>query len=278
MSLEKIMIKNKKLTKLVTHISYDLVRLSHHSKTPHLGSNLSPVSILTALYFDVMSVDSTQPKLSTRDRFYMSKGHASALHYMTLAHKGFFDVDDVFQLATQDSIFEEHSGVDAPNGVETVNGSLGHALGLAAGSALSARLKQQTHHHFVLMGDGEINEGSVWEAAMFIPANDLSQVTAIVDHNKWQATGRSQEVFGLTQIANQFKSFGWQVFEIDGHDMTEVVNTLNECKKHDKPCAIVANTIKGKGISFMEDDNNWHYRIPNEEELMLAKKELLGNA
>ncbi len=270
------------LNQQAAQIAFDLVRLSHHSKTPHLGSNMSPVTLLTALYFDVMTIEPAQAELPNRDRFYMSKGHASALHYMTLAHRGFFDVDEVFQLAKQGSIFEEHSGIHAPKGVETVNGSLGHALGLSAGAALSARLLKQNHHHFVLMGDGEINEGSIWEAAMFIPANGLANVTAIIDHNKWQATGRSQEVFGLTQIANQFKSFGWHVFDIDGHDMNDVVNTLNACKAHSnthgKPCAIIANTVKGKGVSFMEDDNNWHYRIPNDEELVLAKQELLGNA
>lgn len=269
---------NKSLEQINAEISYDLVRLSHYSKTAHLGSNLSAASILTALYFQVMKINPDEANMLSRDRFFMSKGHGSAAHYMALAHRGFFPIEDVFKLSTNGSIFEEHSGIYAPAGVETVNGSLGHALGLAAGYAISAQLKKEEHHHYVLMGDGEINEGSVWEAAMFIPANGLNQVTAIIDHNKWQATGRSQEVMALKQISNQFEAFGWQTYDVDGHDLTELTQVLAECKNQQLPCAIIANTIKGKGVSFMEDDNNWHYRIPTEQEVAIAKQELFNYA
>lgn len=268
--------KNQKLESQASQISFDLVRLSHQTKTPHLGSNLSPVSILTALYFDVMNVEPSEPKMPERDRIFMSKGHASPSLYIALAHRGFYPVDDVFTLAQNGSRFEEHAGIDAPAGVESVSGSLGHALSLASGMALSAKLQHQEHHHFVIMGDGELNEGSVWEAAMFAPANKLNNITAIVDHNKWQATGRSQEVFGLKQIHKQFEAFGWDAYEVDGHDLPALCKLLRMSKTNQAPTAIIAHTVKGKGVSFMEDDNNWHYRIPTEEEVELARDELLG--
>ncbi len=269
---------NNSLKDINSCISYDLVRLSHQSKTPHLGSNLSAVSILTALYFQVMNIDPNQPAKADRDRFYMSKGHASPSHYMALAHRGFNSVDDVFSLSQQGSIYEEHSGIDAPAGVEVVNGSLGHALGVAAGVALSAQLKNELFQQYVLMGDGELNEGSIWESAMFISANQLSNITAVIDHNKWQATGRSQEIMGLNNIADRFSAFGWEAHEVDGHDLDKLVEVLEAAKVAEKPVAIIAHTIKGKGVSFMEDDNNWHYRIPTEEEVELARQELTPNA
>lgn len=259
-------------------IAKDLIRISNETETPHLGSNLSTTSILTALYFRVMNVDLSDSKFPQRDRFYMSKGHASPAHYVALAHRGFFKREDLYSLSKDGSIFEEHSGIDKPVGVECINGSLGHALGIAAGSALAAQLRGETYQHFVLMGDGEINEGSVWEAAMFIPAKGLSRVTAIIDHNKWQATGRSQDIMGLNNIKGQFESFGWEAIEIDGHDINALVIALESSKSNAKPLAIIANTIKGKGVSFMEDDNNWHYRIPTDEEVKLAIEEIDSNA
>lgn len=259
-------------------IRYDAVRLSSDKNIPHLGSNLSCIDILVALYFDVMEVDPNSPQWEGRDVFLMSKGHASPSHYLTLAHRGFFPIQSIWSIAENGSIFEEHSGIDAPDGVETVNGSLGHALGLAAGMAFSRRLRQQDNHHYVLMGDGEINEGTIWEAAMFISANKLNKVTAIIDHNLWQATGRSREVFGLTNIAAMWESFGWNAVEVSGHDVEQLSKALREAKSSDKPTAIVAHTVKGKGISFMEDDNNWHYRVPTKEETASAYEELLSNA
>lgn len=268
---------HQELETIGRQIAFDLVRLSHQTQTAHLGSNLSIVPVLTCLYFAVMTIQPRQPKCPQRDRFILSKGHASPAHYMTLAHRGFFDIDDVFALATEGSCFEEHSGIDAPPGVETVNGSLGHGLGLAAGLALSAQLRQEEFSNFVLMGDGEINEGSVWEAAMFIAANNLHQVTALIDHNKWQATGRSQEIFGLKQISQQWQAFGWDALDVDGRDYTALEQALYESKKSLKPSAIIVHSLKGQGVSFMEDNNNWHYKSPSTEEVIRARQELLGH-
>lgn len=268
----------KELKAIANDLIGDMVRLSHHSTTPHLACNLSPVSILAALFWGAMAVDPSEPEREERDKFFMSKGHASAIHYLALAHRGFFPVEDVFALGQEGSCFEEHAGIDAPPGIETVTGSLGHALGTASGMALADRLLGRSCHHFVLMGDGELNEGSVWEAALFAPAKGLNRVTAIVDYNKWQATGRSSEVSGMKALVEKFAAFGWQACEVDGHDLDALVETFKACKTASSPTAVICNTVKGFGVSFMEDDNNWHYRIPNEEEVAMAEQELKSHA
>lgn len=272
------MISIDELDRISRRLRMDLVRLSHESGTPHLGSNMSPASILVALFWTVMKIDPKRPDWASRDKFLMSKGHGSAAHYMVLAHRGFFPVEDVFALGQDGSIFEEHAGVNAPPGVEAVTGSLGHGLGIACGMALADRLLGRDNHHFVLMGDGELNEGTVWEAAMFAPAKGLNRVTAIIDYNKWQATGRSNEVLGLAPLRDKFEAFGWNALEIDGMDMAALVEVLQHAKTADRPTAVVCNTVKGAGVSFIEDDNNWHYRIPTEEEVTLALQELNTHA
>ena len=173
-------------------------------------------------------------------------------------------------------VFAEHPPTpDHLAGVEAATGSLGHGLPIGLGMALSARMAQQSYDVIALLSDGECNEGSIWEAAMMAAAQKADNLMVIIDFNKWQATGRSEEVLALTPLADKWRAFGWETCEINGHDMNQLIEALNRDKNSEgKPLAIVAHTIKGKGVSFMEDDNNWHYRIPSEEEVVTAHKEL----
>ncbi len=271
--------RNHDLQQLAREIRYDLVSVSHHTKTPHLASCLSAVDIMTVLYWKFMNLSPTEPHALNRDRFLLSKGHAASVLYTVLAHYGFYDRDELFEHGKTGSVFEEHPGVHAPDGVETVSGSLGHNLGIALGMAKGAKLRNQSQTYYVLMGDGEMNEGSVWEAAMLAPAQKLDNLVAIVDCNKWQGTGRSQDITALEPLDEKWRSFGWKVHRVNGHDHDALSRALTRAQQSaeqqsGKPTAIIADTVKGKGVSFMEDDNNWHYRIPTLEEVMTAAEEL----
>lgn len=257
---------------LAAQLRAEVVQMSHRSKTAHLASALSCVDILTVLYDQVLNLDPAQPDHPDRDRFILSKGHGAAALYATLAWKGLIDPEQLLTYGQQHSLLEEHPSPKLP-GVEAATGSLGHGLPIGNGMALAGRIQHQSYRVFVLMSDGECNEGSVWEAAMFAAAQGLDHLTAIVDFNKWQATGRSQEVLQLDPLADKWISFGWVVTEVDGHDHDQLLAALTR-PPSGRPHAIVAHTVKGKGVSFMEDDNNWHYRVPTEQEVLVAKVEL----
>jgi len=251
-----------------------VVEMSHAAKAAHLASALSCIDILAVLYQSVLRLDSSQPNWEDRDRFILSKGHAAAALYVALAYKGFLSEEQLSSYGKPGSYLEEHPSPKL-KGVEAATGSLGHGLPNGCGIALAGRIKNQDYKTFVLMSDGECNEGAVWEAALFAAANKLGNLCAFVDFNKWQATGRSREVLALDPLAEKFSSFGWQVHEIDGHDHQQILNaTKSVSSDNEKPTMIVCHTIKGKGVSFMEDNNNWHYRIPTAKEVDLAKKEL----
>ena len=250
------------------------VELSHAAGAAHLASALSCIDIVAVLYHHVLRLDPRYPKWVDRDRFILSKGHAATALYAALAYKGFITDDDLKTYAKAGSLLEEHPSPNLP-GVEAATGSLGHGLPCGCGIALAGRINRKDYRTFVLMSDGECNEGSVWEAFLFAAANKLGNLCAFVDFNKWQATGRSQEVLALDPLADKFKSFGWDVHEIDGHDHQQILGAIRGVSlSNTKPTMVVAHTVKGKGISFMEDDNNWHYRIPTVEEVKLAKYEL----
>jgi len=269
---------NYKISELETiakKIRGKVIEMSYKSRASHLGSSLSCVDILVAIYWAVLTIDPSNPSDPDRDRFILSKGHAASAIYTTLAFRGFFSHAILDSYATAGSCLEEHPGPIYVPGIEAATGSLGHGLSIGIGMALSSRIQKQSYKTFVLLGDGECNEGSVWEAAMFASAHSLKNLIAIIDFNKWQATGRSCEIMALQPFKEKWKSFGWNSYEIDGHDMNTLVNKLRDISyKNDKPTAVVAHTIKGKGVSFMEDDNNWHYRIPTQEEVIMSKKEL----
>jgi transketolase len=251
-----------------------VVTMSHAAKAAHLASALSCIDIVTVLYHSVLNIDPLRPDWETRDRFILSKGHAAAALYVALAHRGLIAEADLHTYGKAGSLLEEHPSPKVP-GVEAATGSLGHGLPHGCGMALAGRIKQQDYRTFVLMSDGECNEGSVWEACLFAAAKRLGNLCAFVDFNKWQATGRSQEVLALDPLADKFRSFGWLVEEIDGHDHEQIRRAVaGVSAARQQPTMIVAHTVKGRGVSFMEDDNNWHYRIPTEEEVVRAYAEL----
>jgi len=263
------------LKKTSLNIRYKLIQMSNAAKTPHLGSSLSCVDILVAAYWGTMNVNPEKPNEPERDRLILSKGHAATTLYVALAKKGFFSEEILETYAKHGSKLEEHPSPGCVPGVEAAAGSLGHGLPIGLGMALASKIQKKDYRVFVVMSDGECNEGSVWEAAMFAPAKKLDNVVAIIDFNKWQATGRSCETLALQPLKQKWEAFGWSTYEIDGHNLEELVETLkNTPDGSGKPVAIIANTVKGKGVSFMEDDNNWHYRIPTDEEVEKARIEL----
>ena len=255
-------------------IRYRIMEVSHKNKIPHLASSFSCVDILTALYSEVLNISLETSTHENRDRLILSKGHAASALYTTLAEFGFLKSDILYTHGEKDSPLEEHPSRNCIPGVETATGSLGHGLPIACGLALAAKIKSMPYQTYTILGDGECNEGTIWEAAMFASAQKLDNLCVFVDFNKWQATGRSKEVMYLDPLADKFSSFGWNTVEIDGHSMKEILDSVNQRKQNSRPTAIIAHTVKGKGVSFTEDDNNWHYRIPKQEELVEAKKEL----
>jgi transketolase len=256
--------------KLASQLRYKAVQMSHYSKAAHLASSLSCIDILTILYEKILKIN-PKKKDYYRDRFILSKGHAAGALYATLAHKGFFSKKKLNTYGSKNSLLEEHPNPKL-NGVEAPTGSLGHGLPIACGMALSAKILNLNYRTFVLLGDGECNEGTVWEATLFAAAKKLNNLVAVVDFNGWQGIGRTKTILNLNPFSAKWKSFGWNVRTINGHNHKQLFKCLK--KKYSKPTVIIAKTVKGKGISFMEDDNNWHYRIPNIEEVKRAKKEL----
>lgn len=263
------------LEKISKQIRWEIIKKSHKAQTPHLGSSLSCVDLLVALYWSILNVDPKNPLCSSRDRFILSKGHAGLALYEILALRGFFPPKLLDSYAQEGSSLSEHPGPNCVPGVEAATGALGHGLSIGLGMSLAAKIREEFWKTFVLMSDGECNEGSVWEAAMMAPIYELNNLIAVIDFNKWQATGRSVEIMALEPLRKKWDSFGWYVSEIDGHCFSDILQALEKSlQSSSKPTVIVAHTIKGKGVSFMEDDNNWHYRIPTKEDLSLAKKEL----
>ena len=252
-----------------------LVEMSHRAGVPHLGSSLSCVDILVAAYWRALKLDPLKPTDPERDRFILSKGHAATTLYAALAFRGFFSVDLLDEFAQAGGCLPEHPSMGSVPGVEVATGSLGHGLSLGVGMALAGRIQGRRYRVCVVMSDGECNEGSVWEAALLAPVQKLDGLAVIVDYNKWQATGRSEEVMALHPLRQKWEAFGWSAYEVDGHDLEALVDILARIPDGTgQPIAIIAHTVKGKGISFMEDDNNWHFRIPNTDEVARANREL----
>ncbi|RDI48161.1 transketolase [Aquicella lusitana] len=262
----------KKRAKL---LRWRIIETSHKAGVPHLGSCLSCIDILTALYFSELRIDPKNPLWPGRDRFILSKGHGAPALFQVLAMRGYYPESMLENYGEDGGLFAEHP--PAPRelpGIEAATGSLGHGLPIGLGMALAARMHKQDYRVYALLGDGECNEGTVWEAAMLAAAQKLNNICVIIDFNKWQATDRSQEVMALDPLADKWRAFGWNAFEMDGHDMENILDTLKHFPSENRPTAIIAHTVKGSGISFMEDNNNWHYRIPSPEDLIKAKAEL----
>ncbi|MEO1206524.1 MAG: transketolase [Pseudomonadota bacterium] len=252
-----------------------VILMSHKAKAAHLASCLSCCDILAAAYWSVLNVDPATPEDLDRDRFILSKGHAAAALYATLSKRGYFPDEELETYCQDGGILAEHPPANLLAGVEAATGSLGHGLPIGLGMAVAGRIAGKKYRVYALLSDGECNEGSNWEAAMFAAGQRLENVCVIIDYNKWQATARSNETLMLAPLREKWAAAGWDAHEIDGHDMQALVDLMWQVPNGSgKPVAIIANTIKGRGVSFMEDDNNWHYRAPTAEEVELAYKEL----
>ena len=262
------------LSAAARRIRASVLRMSHAAGTAHLGSSLSCVDILVAA-FSTLRADPKRPDDPDRDRIILSKGHAVSALYATLAERGFLPVKELETYNQEGGRLPEQPSPGCVPGVELATGSLGHGLCVGAGMALAARLQKRTYRVCAVMSDGECEEGSVWEAALFASAQKLDRLVAVIDYNKLQATGRSNEIMALAPFKAKWQAFGWTAHEVDGHDIGAVADLLRGIPDGaGKPVAIVANTVKGKGVSFMEDDNNWHYLSPSEEHLRKALAEL----
>ena len=258
-----------------TDLRKDIVKMIWKSKSGHPGGSLSVIDILTALYYDVMNIDVANPKKEDRDRFVLSKGHAAPALYAVLADKGYFDKGLLETLRQYGSILQGHPDMKKISGVEISTGSLGQGLSVANGMALASRLQNIPYRVYVAMGDGELQEGQVWEAAMTSAQYKLDNLTAFVDYNNLQIDGNVSDIMDVASVEDKFKAFGWNVLTIDGHNFQEIsdaVEKAKECKG--KPTMIVANTVKGKGVDFMENVCGFHGVAPTEEETKRAIEQL----
>jgi len=254
------------------------LRMVHRSRASHLGSCFSAADIVACLYWDTLRIDPAQPDWPERDRFILSKGHAAAIVYAALAERGFFPVDELKTYCELGSRLTGHITSGVP-GVEISTGSLGHGLPVGCGMALAAKRDQLPSRTVVLASDGELDEGSNWEAILFAPQHKLDNLLLIVDYNKIQSFGRVSEVLDLAPLADKFRAFRWAVREVDGHNISQLAETFAAIPfEADRPSVIIANTVKGKGVSFMEDDLAWHYKSPSEEQLAGALQELEQSA
>ena len=266
------------LKRMARTIRTDIVKMVHAAGSGHPGGSLSAADIVTALYFNVLDIKPEQPKWEDRDRFILSKGHCCPVLYACLARRGFFDVAELNTLRKYGSKLQGHPDMNKCPGVEMSAGTLGNGLGCAVGMAIAGKVGHKAHKIFVLLGDGECQEGSVWEAAMCAAHHKLANLIAIVDVNRLQILGTTAQVMNVGPLADKWRSFGWKVVEMDGHDMDQVLATLNDAKRMEGPVAILADTVKGKGVSFMEDAVKWHGAAPSDKELELAIKEIEGEA
>ncbi len=260
------------LKQISKNIRKSIVKMNAKSSASHSGTALSTVDILTMLYFKVMNIDLNNPTLKSRDKFILSKGHGSSALYATLAERGYFAKELLDGFYVDGGKLPGHLDKDAVPGVEVSSGSLGHGLSIGVGMALANKIDNLNSQVYVMCGDGELNEGSVWEAIMFAPHKNLDNLTMIVDYNKLQGYGKTNEVINLEPLHEKLKSFNWEVIEINGHNFQEIEEAL--IKKTNKPKAIIAHTIKGKGVSYMENEFIWHYKSPSKEQLEQAIREL----
>lgn len=250
-----------------------IVRMVGAAKSGHPGGSLSAADIVACLYGHVMRHDPANPSWSERDRFVLSKGHAGPVLYSALAEFGYFPKDELMTFRKLNSRLQGHPDMKKTPGVEFSTGSLGHGLGAAVGMAMAAKMDKRDSRIFVMIGDGESQEGGIWEAAMSAPHYKLDNLTAILDHNGLQIDGPNAEVMGVEPVADKWRAFGWNVIEIDGHDYAQILDAL-ESKAADKPTIIVARTVKGKGVSFMENAVDWHGKAPKPEEVEKALAEI----
>ncbi len=264
----------KQLEKIACKVRIGIIEGVHAAKSGHPGGSLSIAEILTYLYFKEMNVDPENPKDPKRDRFVLSKGHAAPALYSTLAQRGYFSPDELLHLRHIGYMLQGHPDMKHIPGVDMSTGSLGQGISAAVGMALSSKHFGDNYNVYTILGDGEIEEGQVWEAAMFAANKGLSNLTAFIDLNNLQIDGTIDEVNSAKPVDKKFEAFGWHTITIDGNDFDAIESALNEAKTVDKPVAIIAETVKGKGVSYMENAVNWHGAAPNDEQYAVAMEEL----
>lgn len=270
-SCETIEELNKKALIIRRHI----IEMITEAGSGHPGGSLSSADILTALYFHVMNIDPKNPKWPERDRFVLSKGHAAPVLYATLAERGYFPKEELMTLRKTGSMLQGHPDMKVTPGVDMTTGSLGQGLSCANGMALAGKLDKKDYRVYVLMGDGELEEGQIWEAAMTSAHYKLDNLTAFVDHNGLQIDGPIQKVMSPEVVQDKFRAFGWNVIDIDGHNINQIIEAAEKAKQvTGKPTVIVAKTIKGKGVPFMENQAGWHGKAPSREQAEEALKAL----
>ena len=262
------------LAKIACKVRMGIIEGTFNAKSGHPGGSLSITEILTYLYFNEMNIDPENPAMDSRDRFVLSKGHAAPALYSVMAQRGYFPVEELKTLRKVDSRLQGHPSMKCLPGIDISSGSLGQGISAACGMALGAKLKNADFRVYTILGDGEIEEGQVWEAAMYAAAKKLDNLVAFVDNNNLQIDGTVEEVNSPYPIPEKFAAFGWNVIEIDGHSYDDIEKALNDARACEgKPTAIIATTVKGKGVSFMENQVNWHGSAPNAEQYEIAMKE-----
>lgn len=270
---EKVSFLNKKAKELRKTI----IEMIYQAKSGHPGGALSIADLVVTLYFDELNIDPTRPKWEDRDRVVLSKGHVCPVIYGALALKGYFPHEEIFTLRKINSRLQGHPDMNKTPGIDMTSGSLGQGLSAGVGMALAAKYDQKSYRTFVILGDGEIQEGQVWEAAMSAKKYQLDNLIAIIDVNKLQVDGFCDDIMPTKPHKEKWESFGWHTFEIDGHDIGTILETFKSMKfVKEKPICILLNTIKGKGVSYMENVCKWHGQAPNEEEYRLAIEEITG--
>jgi len=265
----------EELEAMAVTIRCDIIEMIATANAGHPGGSLSAADIVTALYFRVMRIDPTKLDWADRDRFILSKGHACPVWYAALAERGYFDRSHLNTLRQMNSILQGHPDMKRTPGIDMTAGSLGHGLSAGVGIALSGKLRKKDYHVWVVVGDGESQEGSVWEAAMASAKWKLDNLTAILDHNNLQNDDCVADEMPIEPVADKWRAFGWHVMEIDGHNMTEIVEALEDAKAFKgMPTIVIARTVKGKGVSFMENVVDWHGKAPCREEAEQALEEI----
>ena len=263
------------LEEMANRIRQDIIRTLLNAGSGHSGGPLGMADIFTAFYFHILNHDPKKPKWDRRDRLVLSNGHICPVLYCTMARAGYFPVEELKTLRAIDSRLQGHPHRKALPGLETTSGPLGSGLSQAAGMALAARMDQKKHRIYCLTSDGEHQEGNFWEAVMFIGKERLNNLTVIIDRNNIQIDGNTEDIMPLEPLKDKYEAFKWHVIEVDGHNFESIVDAVSEARAiHEKPTVIIAHTIPGKGVSFMENDYTWHGKPPNQEEASRALKEL----
>ena len=263
------------LSEIAKKIRKSIIQEVYYGKSGHIGGSLSIADIITVLYFDEMKIDPQNPNMENRDRFVLSKGHCSPALYAALAYRGFFNIEELKTFRNINSNLQGHPDKKNVPGVDMSTGSLGQGLSIANGMALAGKIDKKDYRVYCILGDGEIEEGQIWEAAMTANKYKLDNLCVIVDNNNLQIDGTIEEVMSSYPIDQKFRSFGFEIIKIDGHDINEILNAFEVAKNiKNRPTCIIAKTIKGKGVSFMENKAEWHDKSPNEEQYNKAMEEL----